>query len=522
MPNFRTRLVLAAAIAIAAAAIMTVDPQVAGAATSTPNWIQLKPTSSPPQLGESSMVYDRANGTVVLFGGHHSNSSATPWSNATWVWNGTTWSRQSPSASPSPRADASMVYDAANGTVVLFGGYSPSSGGTGYTGDTWIWNGTTWVQQFPTTSPPPRAYQSMAYDPSTGNVVLFGGAYNGSPAYSDTWTWDGANWTQQTPTNSPSVRANAAMAYDPVTGDVVLFGGFNATPTLFNDTWLWNGSNWNLARPSTNPSPRDGGSMQFDPSLNKVVLFGGNTLAGVSSETWAWDGTNWMQLFPQQRPSARSEFGLAYDPSSQSMILFGGNSSSEGVLADTWELGNQSPTIGSENSTTFSVGQDGTFAVTTSAGWPTPELTEIGSLPSGVTFTDNGNGTADLAGVPASGTGGQYSIEIVASNGIQPDAMQPFTLSVLPLTIVTTSLPDGNAGTPYSTTLTASGDYAPYSWRVIAGELPKGLHLGGKTGTISGTTRQVGTVTLTIEALGVKHKKHPRNVATRQFSLTMG
>lgn len=262
--------------------------------------------------------------------------------------------------------------------------------------------------------------------------------------------------------------------------------------------------------------------MQFDPSLNKVVLFGGNTQAGVSSETWAWDGTDWAQLSPHQRPSARSDFGLAYDSSSRSLVLFGGNDSSEGALADTWEFGNQSPMIGSENSTTFSVGQDGTFVVTTSAGWPTPKLTEIGTLPSGLTLTDNGDGTADLAGVPASGTGGTYSIEIVASNGIQPDAMQAFTLSVLPLTIVTTSLPGGNAGTPYSTTLTASGDYAPYSWKVIAGELPRGLHLGRKTGTISGTPRQIGTLTFTIEASGAKHKKHVRNVATRQFSLTMG
>ena len=43
------------------------------------------------------------------------------------------------------------------------------------------------------------------------------------------------------------------------------------------------------------------------------------------------------------------------------------------------------------------------FTVTTS-GYPTAALSETGSLPSGVTFTDNATGTATLAGTPAAGT----------------------------------------------------------------------------------------------------------------------
>jgi hypothetical protein len=41
---------------------------------------------------------------------------------------------------------------------------------------------------------------------------------------------------------------------------------------------------------------------------------------------------------------------------------------------------------------------------------PTPSLTESGVLPSGVTFTDNENGTATLSGTRASGTGGTYTL----------------------------------------------------------------------------------------------------------------
>ncbi len=47
-----------------------------------------------------------------------------------------------------------------------------------------------------------------------------------------------------------------------------------------------------------------------------------------------------------------------------------------------------------------------------------------------MTFIDNGDGTATLAGTPAAGTGGSYPFTITASNGIGTDATQSFTLTV--------------------------------------------------------------------------------------------
>jgi hypothetical protein len=76
------------------------------------------------------------------------------------------------------------------------------------------------------------------------------------------------------------------------------------------------------------------------------------------------------------------------------------------------------------------VGTNGTFTVTTT-GNPKPALSDGGaSLPSGVTFTDNLNGTATLTGTPATGSGGTYTFTITASNGTSPNATQPFTLTV--------------------------------------------------------------------------------------------
>ena len=63
------------------------------------------------------------------------------------------------------------------------------------------------------------------------------------------------------------------------------------------------------------------------------------------------------------------------------------------------------------------MGTPGTFTVTTT-GIPTPTLSETGALPTGVTFVDNRNGTATLAGTPAAGTGGTYPLTITAANGV--------------------------------------------------------------------------------------------------------
>jgi hypothetical protein len=87
------------------------------------------------------------------------------------------------------------------------------------------------------------------------------------------------------------------------------------------------------------------------------------------------------------------------------------------------------PAITSTNSAIFTVGTAGSFTVT-ATGSPIPSLTETGALPSGVTFVNNGNGTATLAGTPASGTAGSYAITITANNGVGSPANQNFTLSV--------------------------------------------------------------------------------------------
>lgn len=103
----------------------------------------------------------------------------------------------------------------------------------------------------------------------------------------------------------------------------------------------------------------------------------------------------------------------------------------DSALASFSLTNTQPPAITSSNTSTLNVGQNGSFIVTTS-GFPKPTLTEFGDLPSGVTFVDNGNGTATLGGVPSAGTSGTYNFIITAHNGAGSDAVQNFTLNVNP------------------------------------------------------------------------------------------
>ncbi len=126
----------------------------------------------------------------------------------------------------------------------------------------------------------------------------------------------------------------------------------------------------------------------------------------------------------------------------------------------------------------------------TSSALPTAALTETGTLPSGVTFTDNGNGTGTLAGTPAAGTRGTYSITFVADNGVSPNASQPFTLTVVAAPVFTspsaTTFYLDSAGT---FTPTASGSPAPTITEY--GNLPAGVTFSG--GVLSGTPKHLGS-----------------------------
>jgi len=164
---------------------------------------------------------------------------------------------------------------------------------------------------------------------------------------------------------------------------------------------------------------------------------------------------------------------------------------------------NQAPAITSAGSTTLVVGQPGGFAVTTT-GFPSAVLSETGVLPAGVSFTDNGNGTATLSGTPLTGSARAkpYSLTIHASNGVGATATQTFTLVIDQAPVITSigsaTLVVGKAGS-FSVKATPG---VPTATKFSAiGALPKGVKFSS-SGVLSGTPAAAtgGTYHFTITA----------------------
>ncbi len=177
------------------------------------------------------------------------------------------------------------------------------------------------------------------------------------------------------------------------------------------------------------------------------------------------------------------------------------------------------PLITSPNNTTFTVGTAGAFSVV-ATGTPVPALSSSGALPSGITFTDNGNGTATLGGTPASGSGGVYTLTLTASNGVAPNATQTFTLTVLEAPAITSaSSTTFTVGASETFTVNATGFPTPAV--SVSGSLPPGITFtnnGNGTATLGGTpaSGSGGVYTLTLTASnGVAPD------ATQTFTLTI-
>jgi hypothetical protein len=86
----------------------------------------------------------------------------------------------------------------------------------------------------------------------------------------------------------------------------------------------------------------------------------------------------------------------------------------------------QLPRITSASSTTATHGKAFSFTVT-ATGYPVPTLGRTGSLPAGITFTNNGNGRATISGTPKAAGVTTFTITATSSSGT---ATQAFTLTV--------------------------------------------------------------------------------------------
>lgn len=108
-------------------------------------WTPHQPSGDwPPALCIPSLAGDPSRNQLVLFGGGLGTVLSPPPPD-TWIYDGNSWTKATPSQSPSARSDAPMVFDSDHRVMVLFGGAGLSQGQSGPLNDTWTWDGKSWT-----------------------------------------------------------------------------------------------------------------------------------------------------------------------------------------------------------------------------------------------------------------------------------------------------------------------------------------------------------------------------------------
>jgi hypothetical protein len=319
-----------------------------------PAWALVNSSKAPtPRVG-ALLAYDAADGYVLLYGGD--NASAVPpicergcsaGFAETWIFENDSW-RPLSGVNPPARTGASMVYDAADGYVLLVGGQAwcdRPNGTCPFVNDTWSFHRGVW-SPVDTQGPPPRVDAAMAYDAADGYVLLYGGVLAGGRTANDSWSYAAGAWTQLSAAGPPADLFASSMTYDAADGYVLLLdtpqpgtSGL-ATPV----TWAFSRGAWQLL--ATNGAPPDlyGAWLAYDPAAGFTVLMGmeiGGSPSTSYNVTWGYVGTNWFPV-PTPDPSLRLGLSsLAYDAASGELVGFGGEQWANGslpprVLNDTW------------------------------------------------------------------------------------------------------------------------------------------------------------------------------------------
>jgi len=353
----------------------------------SPAWTKLTPTGTPPTpRGWHSAIYDPVRDRMVIFAGFI-------WSTSGWLadaWSlslaGTpAWSAITAPGAPGARKSHSAIYDPDGDRMIVYGGYNDPAHPADLTvlsfGGSPAWSVLT-----PAGTPPaPRDGQTMVYDAPNKRVVIYGGVdapignawaatLTGSPSWSmiapvglphygrgrvvydsvhdrmlflylggnEVWarTLGGEPaWTQLATTGTPTLGDENSAIYDPLRDRVVIFGGAWTT-----ETWVLPLTTlaWSKLEPlGPDPGSHAGHSAIYDPVRDRMVVYGGGDGGSLLDQVWvlSFASGTWVQLAPAgSTPPARANHTAIYDSLRDRMVVFGGIDGAGSFHRDVWAL----------------------------------------------------------------------------------------------------------------------------------------------------------------------------------------
>ena len=301
-------------IRVAALALMLMVGACDTAAVSSRPSASVSASATIPRLTSASIAYDPGSRQLLLFGITEGDLKPT-----TWTWNGRSWTQQRPRSSPA-LPNGSLAYDWVTSSIIFFGGTYP-----GRESETWAWKDLTWVLLHPPAEPiePASAYTfTLASDARSRRVLAFGGCCAQSTLPSQTWAWNGVTWSRLQPATAPSNRVGVNMAWDSAIQRIVLFGGYvNGSGNQSNELWVWDGASWIRQYPYSTPPPElANAAIAYDGAHKNIVLLFRSGKYDV--ETWTWDGQNWTPQHPAAVPPATVAYSMAWDEATGQLVLF--------------------------------------------------------------------------------------------------------------------------------------------------------------------------------------------------------
>ncbi|MDE1821912.1 MAG: PKD domain-containing protein [Euryarchaeota archaeon] len=263
------------------------------------NWTNITSTAgvAPPAIVRGSansttvMAYDPVDRYVLLFEGalqHNWTHRLIPYAQ-TWEFHGGRWRNLSIAAwnQPPPQQAGALAYDAFDGYMVFFGGWSnwpariPANSTAGNSNFTWIFRDGSWADatEVPpyTQAPPPDINPSMAFDPTLNALVM--------QDDNETWKFVGEHWYQLHPTTTYAKAYGSAIGWDPQMGRLMLWGGA-AGPDFTTALWELTNGNWTPLATAHEAPAAFAPSFAWDPIQRLMLLWGGAT--NLTRNDWMW------------------------------------------------------------------------------------------------------------------------------------------------------------------------------------------------------------------------------------------
>jgi hypothetical protein len=194
---------------------------------------------APLGIRSGPVAWDSTHGELVVTDEGDTSPKGGPLPAATWTWKGGRWTQHGEAGLPAGLGSRVLADVPSLHGLVLIGEQGGAS---------WLWNGSTWSRL---AAPPWNGTESganaAAWDAQRHLlVVVVGTRLSGDmmPPPQQTWTWDGHTWTSRG--SAPLLSGHGDMAWDPQTRSVVLVGTPYYSPTSVGTgtVWTWTGSAW--------------------------------------------------------------------------------------------------------------------------------------------------------------------------------------------------------------------------------------------------------------------------------------